>query len=58
MIKEDGVEYLIGRKLTEKELRTIEWLNGWEEETSSTIARLILAAYQNGEREAKAINHI
>lgn len=51
MMDQDSVERLIGRKLTEKELRTIQWLNGWEKETSSTFSHLLKAAYLNGRLE-------
>ncbi|WP_157688721.1 hypothetical protein [Paenibacillus rubinfantis] len=53
MINQDNIERLIGRKLTDKELRTIEWLNGWEKDTSGTIAHLIKTAYLNGRLEKR-----
>lgn len=56
MIVKDNVEHLIGRELTEKEIRTIEWLNNWEKDTSSTIAHLINAAYINGRLMQKENN--
>lgn len=51
MIDQGSVEHLIGRELTEREASTITWLNGWEKETSGTIAHLINAAYLNGRLE-------
>ncbi|MUG45485.1 hypothetical protein [Paenibacillus woosongensis] len=56
MIVKDNVEHLIGRELTEKETRTIDWLNTWEASTSSTIAHLINAAYINGRLMQKERN--
>ncbi|WP_339816834.1 hypothetical protein MKZ15_15560 [Paenibacillus sp. FSL R7-0216] len=55
MIEQDNLERLIGRKLTEKELRTIAWINSWEKETSGTVAHLIKTAYLNG-RLDKSLN--
>ncbi|AWP30733.1 hypothetical protein [Paenibacillus sp. Cedars] len=52
MINKIGVKHLIGRELTNQETSVLEWLNGWEEETSSTIAGLIQAAYQHGKQES------
>ncbi len=51
MINQDNIERLIGRKLTDKEQRIIEWLNTWEKETSGTVAHLIKTAYLNGRLE-------
>ncbi|MFB6471245.1 hypothetical protein ACFCW7_00125 [Paenibacillus glucanolyticus] len=52
MINKIGVKHLIGRELTHQETSVLEWLNGWEEETSSTIAGLIQAAHQHGKQES------
>lgn len=51
MIDKTSVEFLIGRELTEKEIRVVKWLNGWEKDTSGAIAHLINAAYLNGRLE-------
>lgn len=48
MINKVSVAALIGRELTDREVTVLEWLNGWEPDTSSTVAKLIQAAYQNG----------
>ncbi|WP_369696082.1 AbrB/MazE/SpoVT family DNA-binding domain-containing protein [Paenibacillus lautus] len=48
MINKLSVAALIGRELTDPEATVLEWLNGWESATSSTVAKLIQAAYQNG----------
>lgn len=56
MINKIILKSLIGRELTETEIRKIEWLNGWDQETSSAIAQIIKAAYQNGLREAQSNN--
>ncbi|MPY20259.1 hypothetical protein [Paenibacillus glucanolyticus] len=56
MINKIGVKHLIGRELTNQETSVLEWLNGWEEETSSIIAGLIHAAYQHGKQESISID--
>lgn len=56
MVNKVSVKYLIGRELTGQETKTLEWLNGWDRETSSTIAQLIQAAYQNGLKEGGLAN--
>lgn len=48
MINKVSVAALIGRELTDREVSVLEWLNGWEQDTSSTVAKLVQAAYQNG----------
>lgn len=42
------VEKCIGRKLTTKEARTLNWLSSWEEATISNIIGIIIAAHENG----------
>lgn len=51
MIDMQGIKALIGRSLTEKELRHITWINGWDSEARSSFIGLIKAAYWNGAKE-------
>ncbi|MEC0310146.1 hypothetical protein P4H67_25665 [Paenibacillus lautus] len=44
----------IGRDMSDQESRTVDWLNGWSSDTSSTVARLIYSAYENG-RQAHVV---
>lgn len=52
MINKLAIAALIGRELTDREVTVLEWLNGWEPDTSSIVAKLIQAAYQNGRYHA------
>ncbi|MCY9760628.1 hypothetical protein M5X06_00130 [Paenibacillus alvei] len=44
----EWLESNLGRALTEKEQRCINWINGWEMETVQTIAGLIDQAHSFG----------
>lgn len=42
------VEKWVGRELTTSEIRTVEWLSGWERETRANVMKLLRDAYRNG----------
>ncbi|MBP1992561.1 hypothetical protein [Paenibacillus eucommiae] len=46
------LEMAIGRQLTELELKVMNWVNGWELETSGALMGLIMDAQEAGFQKA------
>lgn len=49
----EQVQRLIGRPLTDKERKLLDWLNGWDEETVLTFTNLFQAANRFGHISGK-----
>ncbi|WP_199615571.1 hypothetical protein [Paenibacillus alkalitolerans] len=46
----EGIQSCIGRDLTKEELKTVQWLAGYEKSTTSKIMGIIKSAYDNGKQ--------
>lgn len=55
MINKVSIQHFVGRELTDQEEQTLEWLNTWEDTTSSTMAGLIQEANSYGQQQSTTL---